>query len=46
MVNFTDGFESAINGIDELSNKFHNDGDTVAAELLRWTAKELRGENA
>lgn len=46
LINFGDGFESAIDGLDELSNLKHNEGDTVAAETLRWAAKELRGENA
>jgi hypothetical protein len=46
LINFGDGFESAIDGLDELSNLKHNAGDTVAAETLRWAAKELRGENA
>ncbi len=46
MLNFAEGFDSAIDGIDELSNLKHNQGDLVAAEVLRWAAKELRGENA
>ena len=46
LINFGDGFESAVDGLDELSNLKHNEGDTVAAETLRWAAKELRGENA
>jgi hypothetical protein len=45
MINFGNGFEAAINGIDELSDLKHNAGDKVAAETLRWAAKELRGEN-
>lgn len=45
MINFGDGFEAAVNGLDELSNKAHNDGDVGLAETLRWAAKELRGEN-
>jgi hypothetical protein len=45
MVNFTEGFSAAIDGLDELSNIKHNEGDTVAAEVLIWAAKELRGEN-
>lgn len=45
MINFGNGFEAAINGIDELSDLKHNAGDTTAAETLRWAAKELRGEN-
>jgi hypothetical protein len=45
MVNFGLGFEAATNGLDELSDQKHNEGDTTAAEILRWAAKELRGEN-
>lgn len=46
MISWNDGYEAAINAIDELSNQLHNSNDTTAAEILRWTAKELRGENA
>lgn len=46
MIGFGDGFEAAVEGVEELSNIKHNQGDTVAAEVLRWAAKELRGENA
>ena len=45
MINFGNGFEAAINGIEELSDQKHNANDSVAAETLRWAAKELRGEN-
>ena len=45
MAAFNQGFEAAINGLDELSNTKHNEGDTIAAEVLRWAAKELRGEH-
>lgn len=45
MANFSEGYEAATNGIEELSDQKHNAGDTVAAEILRWAAKELRGEN-
>jgi len=45
MANFNEGFEAAIESVEELSNKLHNEGDTTGAEILRWTAKELRGEN-
>lgn len=45
MLNFNQGFEAAVNAIDELSNQMHNDGYRVRAETLRWAAKELRGEN-
>lgn len=45
MASFNEGFESAINAVEELSNELHNNGDTMAAEILIWLAKELRGEN-
>ena len=46
MIDFGNGFEAAIDGLDELSDMKDNAGDQVAAEILRWAAKELRGENA
>lgn len=46
MASFNEGFEAAINGLDEISNALHNDGDTERAEVIRWAAKELRGDNA
>lgn len=46
MINFGNGFEAAVEGIDQLSDQKHNAGDTVAAEILRWAARELRGDNA
>jgi hypothetical protein len=46
LINFGNGFEAAIEGLDELSDLKHNTGDKVAAEILRWAAKELRGDNA
>ncbi len=45
MTAFNDGFESCLNAIDELSNFKHNQHELIAAEHLRWAAKELRGEN-
>lgn len=45
MAAFNEGFEAAMDAIDELSNQLHNEGNTVGAETLRWTARELRGEN-
>lgn len=45
MCAFNEGFEAAANGLDELSDLKHNEGHTTAAEVLRWAAKELRGEN-
>ena len=46
MAAFNQGFEAAINAVDELSNELHNTNDKTGAEILRWLAKELRGENA
>lgn len=46
MASFNEGFEAAINALDEISNALHNDGDTERAEIIRWAAKELRGDNA
>lgn len=45
MAAFNEGFEAAINGIDELSNVLHNNNETDQAETLRWLVKELKGEN-
>ena len=45
MAAFNEGFEAAINAIDEFSNAKHNQQDSVASEILRWAAAELRGEN-
>ena len=45
MMSWNDGYEAAINAIDELSNHLHNTDDALPAEILRWAAKELRGEN-
>lgn len=46
MLAYNDGFEAAINLLDEFSDAKHNLGDTGSAEALRAAAKELRGENA
>lgn len=46
MAAFNDGFEACIDGIDELSNKLHNEGNPEGAIALAWAVKELRGENA
>jgi hypothetical protein len=45
MIAWNAGFESATDALDELSNELHNKGDKLPAEILRWAAKELRGEN-
>ena len=39
------GYESAVNVVDEWSNHYWNKGEKDKAELLRWLAKELKGEN-
>lgn len=46
MAAFNQGFEAAINAVEELSNNLHNTNDKLGAEILLWVAKELRGENA
>lgn len=46
MTAFNQGFEAAINAIDELSNYQHNKNNILGAEILIWAARELRGENA
>jgi hypothetical protein len=45
MISFNDGFEAAVSGLDELSDIKHNQKQEEVAEVLRWAAKELRGEN-
>ena len=45
MYNFNQGFEAAVNALDELSDYYHNNGNTTRAEELRWAVKELLGEN-
>ena len=45
MIAWNAGFESASDALDELSNELNNKNDKLAAEVLRWAAKELRGEN-
>ena len=39
------GYNAAVEMIDDMSNAKHNQGDNIAAEVLGWAAKELRGEN-
>ena len=43
---YTEGFEAATNALDELSDIKHNFDELQVAEILRWAARELRGENA
>jgi soluble cytochrome b562 len=45
MASFNNGFESALDAIDELSNQLWNDGKQTEAEALRSAVKELKGEN-
>lgn len=42
---FNDGFESAIEAIEQMSDDKFNQGEDEAAEVLRWLARELRGDN-
>jgi hypothetical protein len=46
MAQFSRGFEACIEALEELSNQKHNEGLKETAEVLRWAAKELLGENA
>jgi cation transport regulator ChaB len=39
------GFAAAADSLDELSDIKHNQDQLEAAEVLRWAAMELRGEN-
>ena len=45
MTEFSRGFDACIEAIDELSNSEWNKGRAATAEVLRWAAKELNGEN-
>jgi hypothetical protein len=46
LLSYTEGFEAATNALDELSDIKHNFDEVQVAEILRWAARELRGENA
>ena len=46
MLAFNQGFEAALNGIEEISDAQHYSGNTETADVLMWLSKELRGENA
>lgn len=45
MLAFNQGFEACLDGLDDISNQLHNSGDTMAAEIIRWAVKEMKGEN-
>ena len=45
LLSYTEGYEAATNALDELSDIKHNFDEQQVAEILRWAAKELRGEN-
>ncbi len=45
MTEFSRGFDACIEAIDELSNSEWNKGRAATAEVLRWAARELNGEN-
>ena len=45
LLSYTEGYEAATNALDELSDIKHNFDQQQVAEILRWAAKELRGEN-
>lgn len=44
MHNFNQGFEACVNALDEMSNRFHNEGRFRRAEIIREAIKELTGE--
>jgi len=46
MLSYTEGFDAAIIGLEELSDIEANGGDLDKSEILRWAARELRGDNA
>jgi len=45
MIAFNNGFEACLEGLEQASDKMHNNGHFIAAEALRNTIKEMRGEN-
>lgn len=45
MHNFNQGFEACLGAIDDISNRWHNEGRTHRADILRDLIKELTGEN-
>ena len=45
MHNFNQGFEACVNALDEISNRWHNEGRTHRAEILREVIQELTGES-
>lgn len=44
-MNFNNGFAAAVEGVEQLSDLYYNQGHIEAAETLRQAAKELRGDN-
>jgi hypothetical protein len=46
MLSYSEGFEAATIGLEELSDIEANGGDLDRSEILRWAARELRGDNA
>ena len=45
MASFNEGFEAALEGLEQLSDQLHNKKALGDAEALRWAVKELRGDN-
>ena len=45
MHNFNQGFEGCINALDDISNRWHNEGRTHRAEIIREVIRELTGED-
>lgn len=44
LTNFNNGFESCIEYVEQIADRFWNEGRFRRAEILRELAKELRGE--
>jgi soluble cytochrome b562 len=43
MAAFNQGFEAALNAIDDFANAAHNEGNRERAKALEWLIKELTG---
>jgi soluble cytochrome b562 len=45
MASYNKGFEAVLDALDEMSNRYWNEGAVGYAECLRKAVKELKGEN-
>lgn len=45
MASYNKGFEAVLDALDEISNRYWNEGAVAYAECLRHVIKELKGEN-